>query len=74
MTDYEMLEVSSDDEAAVDDGEDEVLPTGAVRRRKIIIKEEYIPTSPLQLQTSRLKIEQMLMLYRIAGRYSSFVY
>ena len=45
-----MFEVSSDDDAAVDDGEDEVLPSGAVRRRKVLIQREYIPPVSLPIQ------------------------
>ena len=45
-----MLNVSSDDDAAADNAEDEVLPTGAVRKRRIMVKTEnftpLVPTVP----------------------------
>lgn len=49
FVDYEVFEVSSDDDAAVDEGEDEVLPTGAVRRRKNIANKEYVPPTPVHV-------------------------
>lgn len=47
ISDYEVFEVSSDDDAAVDDGEDEVLPSGAIRKRKILVEKEYKPSPVL---------------------------
>ncbi|XP_052807532.1 uncharacterized protein LOC128236602 isoform X2 [Mya arenaria] len=47
--DYEVYEVTSDDDAAIDEGEDEVLPTGAVRRRKNPANKEYIPPTPIHV-------------------------
>ena len=45
-----MLNVSSDDDAAADNAEDEVLPTGAVQKRLIMVKTEnvtpLVPTVP----------------------------
>ena len=45
-----MLNVSSDDDAAADNAEDEVLPTGAVRKRRMMVKTEnftpLVPTVP----------------------------
>ena len=45
-----MLNVSSDDDVAADNMEDEVLPTGAVRKRRIMVKTEnftpLVPTVP----------------------------
>ena len=45
-----MLNVSSDDDAAADNAEDEVLPTGAVQKRRIMVKTEnvtpLVPTVP----------------------------
>ncbi|XP_052260585.1 uncharacterized protein LOC127864763 isoform X2 [Dreissena polymorpha] len=43
LEDYEVFEVSSDDEAAVDSGDDEVLPSGAIRKRKSQSNKEYLP-------------------------------
>ncbi|KAL4232949.1 hypothetical protein ACF0H5_007637 [Mactra antiquata] len=45
LQEYEVLEISSDDDGA-DVGDDEVLPTGAVRKKKI--HKDYIPTTPIQ--------------------------
>ena len=45
-----MLNISGDDDAAADNAEDEVLPTGAVRKRRIMMKTEnftpLVPTVP----------------------------
>ena len=51
-TDYEVYEVSSDDDAAIDEGEDEVLPTGAIRRRKNPANKEYVPPTPIHVPGS----------------------
>ncbi|XP_060569622.1 zinc finger protein 35-like [Ruditapes philippinarum] len=48
LQEYEVLELSSDDDAA-DDGDDEVLPSGAVRKRKTQVNKDYIP--PVAIQT-----------------------
>jgi hypothetical protein len=44
---YEVQELSSDDDAAID-GDDEVLPSGAVRKRKSAAQKDYIPPSHIQ--------------------------
>lgn len=54
LADYEVFEVSSDDDAAVDDGEDEVLPSGAVRKRKVLLQKEYIPSVPVAVAGGKL--------------------
>ena len=45
-----MLNVSSDDDVAANNAEDEMLPTGAVRKRRIMVKTEnftpLVPTVP----------------------------
>ena len=45
-----MLNVSTDDDAAADNAEDEVLPTGAVWKRRMMVKTEnftpLVPTVP----------------------------
>lgn len=43
-----MFELSSDDDAAADDGDDEVLPSGAVRKRKSLSSRDYVPPSTVQ--------------------------
>ena len=56
-----MLNISIDYDAAADNAEDEVLPTGAVRKRRIMLKTEnftpLVPTVPGGMfKTSFLKI------------------
>ncbi|XP_045196595.2 zinc finger protein 236-like [Mercenaria mercenaria] len=48
LEEYEVFELSSDDDAAADDGDDEVLPSGAIRKRKSQTNKDYIPPATIQ--------------------------
>ena len=52
-----MFEVSSDDEAAVDDEEDdEVLPSGAIRKRRSQSNKEYLPPAHIAVPGGRCSV------------------